>query len=277
MAAQWSRAWIHSRRFSVGAYICGRVVEGAGHEHGYDLLRELVGPVVVGAVRDGDGQAVRLVVRPHRVVGARLRGVVRRPGLVRRFLREQLLAVEREVAVHLARRDVMEAVDPDAASRLEQRLRADDVGAEERPGVDHGQAVVRLGGEVHDDVDPFAPAPARRARSRRCRPVRTRCGPRRHRGWDGGVVSRSSTTAWSRVVFDPVPREVRSDEAGAAGHENVHGRSMFAGPCAGATAARSPCGAGSSGRASTGSGRRCPSRRPPRDRPTRTPSSSAGL
>ena len=108
------------------------VVEGARHEDREHLLGELIGPVVVGAVRDRHGQAVRLVVGAHRVVGARLRRVVRRPGPVRRRLGEQVLAVEREIAVHLARRDVMEAPDPDRARRLEQCLRPHDVGAEEQ-------------------------------------------------------------------------------------------------------------------------------------------------
>ena len=48
------------------------VVEGQGGEERDDLLGELVGPVVVGAVGHGDGQAVGLVVGPHGVVGARL-------------------------------------------------------------------------------------------------------------------------------------------------------------------------------------------------------------
>ena len=238
------------------------VVEGARHEDREHLLGELIGPVVVGAVRDRHGQAVRLVVGAHRVVGARLRRVVRRPGPVRRRLGEQVFAVEREVAVHLARRDVMEASDPDRARRLEQRLRPDDVGAEEQARVEDGQAVVRLGGEVHDDVDRLAPehllgelVVGDVALHERDVP-----GVRQEVEHDGVVA---------RMVLDPEPREVRSDEAGAAGHENVHGRSMFAGPCAGATAARSPCGAGSTGRASTGSGRRRPSRRRSRGRPTR--------
>ena len=39
------------------------------------------------------------------------------------------------------------------ARGLEQGLRAEDVGAEETAGVEDGEAVVRLGGEVDDRVD----------------------------------------------------------------------------------------------------------------------------
>ena len=64
--------------------------------------------------------------------------------------------VEREVAVDLARRDVVEARDAAVARGLEQRLRAEHVGAEEASRVEHREAVVRLGGEVHDHVDRLA-------------------------------------------------------------------------------------------------------------------------
>ena len=65
----------------------------------------------------------------------------------------ELVAVEREIAVHLARRDVVEPRDADAARRLAQRLGADHVGAEEHARVRDRVRVVRLGREVHDDVD----------------------------------------------------------------------------------------------------------------------------
>src|SRR5215218_4423145 len=90
------------------------------------------------------------------MVGARLRSVVRRARSVRRGLGEQLLTVERQIAIDLARRDVMETADPDSARGLEQRLRTDHIGAKEDPGIENRETVVRLGGEVHDHVDPMA-------------------------------------------------------------------------------------------------------------------------
>jgi hypothetical protein len=53
------------------------------------------------------------------VVAAGLRRVVRRAGRVRRRLVERIRVVEREVAVDLARRDVVEAGDAMPAGRLE--------------------------------------------------------------------------------------------------------------------------------------------------------------
>src|SRR5581483_5492199 len=129
------------------------VVERVRDEERDHLLRELKRPVVVGAVRDRHWHAVRLVVRANCVVGAGLRCVVRRARPVRRLLGEDLVAVERKIAVDLARRHVVEALHTDAARRLEERLRAEDVRPEEADRFDDGEAVVRLGGEVHDDVD----------------------------------------------------------------------------------------------------------------------------
>lgn len=67
---------------------------------------------------------------------------------------ERLGAVERQVPVHLARRDVVEPLDPGAQGRLEQRLGAEDVGPEEPVGLKDGEAVVRFGGEVHHHLHP---------------------------------------------------------------------------------------------------------------------------
>ena len=50
----------------------------------------------------------------------------------------------------------MEARDATVARRLEQRLRPEHVREQEAGRVEHREAVVRLGGEVHDDVDGLA-------------------------------------------------------------------------------------------------------------------------
>ena len=129
------------------------VVERVRDEERDQLLGELARPVVVRAVRDRHRQPVRLVVGAGGVVGGSLGGVVRRPRPVGRVLGEGVAGVERQVAVDLARRDVVEAGDAVPARRLEQRLRAEHVRAEEAAGVDHGEAVVRLRREVDDDAD----------------------------------------------------------------------------------------------------------------------------
>ena len=88
------------------------------HE-GDELLGELVGAVVVRAVGEEGRQAVRLVVRAHEVVGARLRGRVGRVRRVGRRLREGPGRAER--AVDLVGRDVQEAEAAAAASGLSRR------------------------------------------------------------------------------------------------------------------------------------------------------------
>ena len=50
----------------------------------------------------------------------------------------------------------MEAGDAALAGGLEQRLCPEHVGADESAWIQHGEAVVRLGGEIHDHVDRFA-------------------------------------------------------------------------------------------------------------------------
>ena len=52
---------------------------------------------------------------------------------------------------------MVEPLDLAAPRGLEQRLRPDHVRAEEAAGIDHGQRVVRLGGEVDDHPDLLVP------------------------------------------------------------------------------------------------------------------------
>src|SRR4051794_2767649 len=73
------------------------------------------------------------------------------------LLSETVVAVEVQVAEHLARADVVnpQAGGADAMSpaRLHNALRAEDVGAEEGRRVEHAAAVVTLGSEVHHRVN----------------------------------------------------------------------------------------------------------------------------
>ena len=164
----------------------------------------------------------------HRVVGRGLRGVVRRPRPVRRLLRERVSRVERQVAVDLARRDVVKARHPAPARGLEQRLRPEDVGAEEAAGVDHGEAVVRLGGEVDEHVDVLlGEQPLGRvevADVADCEPHAEPVEVARVAGV-GQLVERHDVVA--RVVFEPPADEVRADESGRAGDEDRSGHARI--------------------------------------------------
>ena len=140
------------------AHVVARPVElrPRAAEHVGDLARDelldvLVGPVVVGAVRERGVDAERPRPGPHEQVRAGLGGRVRARRVVRRLLGELVVAVEVEVAEDLVGGDV---VQPRAvpADRLEDRVGADQVGLDERLGVVQRVVDVRLGREVHDGV-----------------------------------------------------------------------------------------------------------------------------
>ena len=128
-------------------------LERTGGEQRDDLFGELVRAVVVAAVGDRRLEAEGLDIAPHDMVGPRLGGVVGRPRAVGRLLAERLVAVEREVPVDLAGRDVVKPLDSDAPGGVAKRLGPEHVGPEEACRVQDGQAVVRLGREVHERLD----------------------------------------------------------------------------------------------------------------------------
>ena len=112
--------------------------------------------------------------------------------------------------------------------RLEQRVRADDVGVQERARVVQRVVVVRLGGEVDHDVVARRPA-RRRARRRRCRPARSanrsagQPVERRPVARVGELVQHGDVMVG---VVQHVVDEVGADEAGAAGDEKSLHRSV---------------------------------------------------
>src|SRR5205814_9237884 len=128
----------------------------------------------------------------------------------------------RQVAGHLARRDVVQTPHAGAMRSFEQRLRAEDVRAEEAAGVDHREAVVRLGGEVDDDLDPLlaeqaldklavADVPLNEAHVQSVEVARV-ARVREEVERDDVVV---------RMPPEPPVDEVRADEAGGAGDKEA--------------------------------------------------------
>ena len=102
--------------------------EGA-HDHERDeLFRKLIRPVVIRAARDRDRQAVGASVRAHEQVSRGLGAAVGRARVQRRLLGEQQLRpIERQVAVDLVGRDLMEADVSVFAAGVHEHGRADDV------------------------------------------------------------------------------------------------------------------------------------------------------
>src|SRR5579875_3227372 len=129
-------------------------VDSFGRKEGNQLLRELIGAEVVRAGRNRGRQAERLLIASYDEVSAGFGGVVRGTRTVRVLFGEAVEAVEIEVAEYLAGADVVYAFDRPQAAGFHQTLSAEDVGAKEGCGVEHRPAVVALGGEVHDGVDP---------------------------------------------------------------------------------------------------------------------------
>ena len=76
------------------------------------------------------------------MVGGGLRRVVGRAWTVRRRFAERVVAVERQVTVDLARRDVVEAVDVCMTRSFEQELCTDHVGAREEAWIENRETIV---------------------------------------------------------------------------------------------------------------------------------------
>ena len=159
------------------------------------------------------------------MIGPGFAGVVGGAGAIGGVLGEDLVRIERQIAVDLAGTDVVEPPDADLAGRLQERLGPEHVGAEEQPGVENGQAVVGLGRKVDDRVDLLLP---QRLLSQgtvadvtvheddrifdigQIRPV---AGIREHVIGDDVVL---------RMLFDPVADEIRPDKTGSSRHEKAH-------------------------------------------------------
>ena len=141
----------------------GALLKSAEEGEGDELFGELVGAVVVRAVRDREGEAVGVGVGASEVVAAGLRGGVGRAGVVGGGLGEG--PVVAQAAEDLVGGDVVEAVGldvrlaglsskPRLPRRLQERRRADDVRLHELERVGDGAVDVALGGEVDDGGEP---------------------------------------------------------------------------------------------------------------------------
>ncbi len=163
------------------------------------------------------------------MVGARLRRVVRGAGPIGVVLGEGVVGVERQVSVDLTRRDVVEPGHLGLTGGLEHGLGPDDVGPEEPAGVDHGQAVVGLGGEMDDRVDVVRPQglegelPVAHVAVDEGDPVLDVGQVGAVPGVGEGVVGHDVVVG---VLLHPVTDEIGPDKACTAGDEHFHGGSI---------------------------------------------------
>ena len=199
------------------------------------LLWKLKGPVIVRAIAGRRLQPVGVVVGAHQMIGASLGRGIRRIWRVGRGLAEGRV-VRPQRTVYLVGRDVVEAVglaralvEPGILGRLQQAVRADDVGGHERVRTRDRSVDMALGGEVDDRVDvpavdqfgdEIGVADVADDELHAVQPVEI------------GAVARIG----QRVEHDdavlgmglaPMMHEVRADEAGAAGDDQISHGSGF--------------------------------------------------
>jgi hypothetical protein len=118
-------------------------------------LWELVGSVDVVAADDDDGELEALLVRVHQHLGGGFGSGVR-VGRGEDAGLEEVVILVLNLTVDLVGGDVDEALDANLLGRLEQDVRAVDIGVGEAVGVAEAQVDVGLGGKVEDGVNVMA-------------------------------------------------------------------------------------------------------------------------
>ena len=193
-----------------------------------ELLREVIRAVVVRAARDRRRNLVGAMIRHDQEVRTGFRSRIRARRLEVRLLREeQVRTVERQVAVDLIRRDLMVAVDAIPAAGVEQHARADDIRLQEDLRILDGAVNMRLRREVDDDVrlllleDAVDSLTVRDIRADELEVLLL------HRRLKRLKIARirqlvDADDAVARMLLEHVVDEVRTNEAGTAGHDNVH-------------------------------------------------------
>ena len=203
------------------------------HDHQRDqLLGEMVGTVVVAAIRRQHRQPVGVMPGPHQVVAGRLARAVRAVRLVAVLLGERRIA-RPQAAVHLVRGHVQKAerrprhrlqILPITAHRVQQVERAHDVRLNELPRPVDGAVHMALGRKVHHRARPVLGQQSRQQRrvadvalhEHIARvPVQTRQRLRVPR--IGQLVQIQHRLLRSR---EPVQNEIGANKAGAARDEN---------------------------------------------------------
>ena len=198
-----------------------RTVGEGAHDHERDeLFRELIRPIVIRAARDRDRQTVGASVRAHEQVSRGLRAAV---GLGE----QQLRPVERQIAVDLVGRDLMEADVSVFAAGVHEHGRADDVRLQKQRRVGDRAIHMALGREVDDHVgallgkegvDRLTVADVHFGKAEIWLPEQRR--ERREIAGIGELVDAHKSVV--RIVLTQIKKVVCADEAGAAGYESSH-------------------------------------------------------
>ena len=201
--------------------------QGVDEHQRNQLLGKLERPVVVRAVGDHHRQAVGAVPGPGQVIGRRLGGRVGRIRSVTvRFGEGRLVGRERAVDLvsrHVHETEMIRPAAPVLQRAIEQRLRAGDVGADERTRLVDRAIDVALGGEVHDRVGPMLGEQTRNQRTvadialHEDVPV---VGQALERFAIAGVGQQVQVDHPGIARAEQVMNEVGPDESGTAGDKN---------------------------------------------------------
>ena len=134
-----------------------RLIRQRVQDHKRDeLLGEMVRTVIVRAAAYRDGKPVSAMVREHKEIRSRLGARIRAGRMQRSALgKEQVGAVERQVAVHFVRRYLMVPLYAVLAAGVHERRRTYDVGLQKDAGIFDTAVDVALRREIDHDIRLF--------------------------------------------------------------------------------------------------------------------------
>jgi len=138
----------------------GLAFEHVEDHEGDELFRELIGPVVVGAVGEGEREPIGMVVGLGEVIACRLAGRIGRAGVVGGFFGKIAFIAQRAedlIGAYMMEEHVLAQrairVFPGIASDIEEGVGTHDIGAHKGFGAEDGPVHMAFRGKVHDGVD----------------------------------------------------------------------------------------------------------------------------
>ena len=206
----------------------GLVMQGVDDHEGDQLLREVIGAIVVGAAADRHGQAVGPVIGQDQQVRRGLGTAVGAAGVDGCLLgEEEVGAVQGQVAVDLVSGDLVVALHTVFAAGIHHDRGPDDIGLEEDLRVLNGPVHVGLRGKIDDNIrlflfkefiDGSAVADVH--------PDEAEIGLI-HDGRQRGQIARVGQLVDAddpvlRMSVELIIHKIASDKSGAAGHDNGH-------------------------------------------------------
>ena len=193
----------------------------------------MVRSVVVGAAADRHRQSVRSVIRENEQICGRFRAAVGAARMNRCLLgEEQIRPVQRKVAVDLIGRHLMVPFDSVLAAGIHHRRRSDDIRLKEDARVLDGAVHMGLRRKVHDVIRLlFLENLIDRVAVADIRPDEAEIRIVHHR-LERREIARvrelvDADDPCVRMLLQHMEYEIRSDEAGAAGHNIIHEKSSL--------------------------------------------------